>query len=82
MKSSSFTYNSKLLKKKLVLLWTLQFKFNRGTYPIGQLSYLKLPMDSQWIQASRSKSIFVPNVKRDFHTYFANQNATLTKMSK
>ena len=33
--------------KKLPLLWALQLKFNCGTYPIAQLSSLKLSVDSQ-----------------------------------
>ena len=66
--------------KKLALSRARQFHFNSGKYPIRQLLSLKLPMDSQCIQAS--SSISVPNVRRDFHIYFARQSATLTKMSK
>ena len=43
---------------------------------------LKLPMDSQCIQASNSKSTSVPNVSRDFYINIARQGATLTKMLK
>ena len=68
--------------KKIALLWALQFQFNWRTYPIRQLSSLKLPMDSQCIQASSSKSIFVPNVRRNFQIYISRQSATLKKMSK
>ena len=52
--------------KKLALFWVCQFQFNYGTYPIRQLSSLKLPMDSQCIQATSSKSVSVPNIRRDF----------------
>ena len=57
--------------KKLALLWVPYFQFNYGTYPIRQLSPLKLPMamDSQCMQASSLKSISAPNVRRDFHIY-------------
>ena len=48
------------------------FQFSSGTYPIRQLLYLKLPMDSEGIQASSSKSISVPNVRTEFHIYFAS----------
>ena len=41
--------------------------------------FLKKPMDSQYIQASFSKSIFHPNIWGDFHIYPARQSATLTK---
>ena len=81
MKSSNFTYNLKPLEKP-VLPWALQFQFKCGTYPIIQLSSLKLPMNSQCIQATGSKSIYGPNAKRDFPIYTTRQSTTLTKMSK
>ena len=65
-----------------LLLWAIQFQFNCEIYPLVQLSSLKLPMDSQCIQASSSKSISVPNVREGFHIYTARQSATLTKISK
>ena len=39
-------------------------------------------MDFQCIQASSSKSISLPNVRRDFHISIARQSVTLTKMFK
>ena len=72
-------YWKKTSSIKLDLLWALQFQFHCGTYPIGQLSSLKLPIYSQWTQVSSSKSVSVPNVRRDFHDYFAKQSTTLTK---
>ena len=68
--------------KILALLWVLQFQFNCGTYSIRQLSSFKLPMDSQCIQVSSSKSISVPNVRIDSHIYIARESASLKKMSK
>ena len=62
--------------KKLALFWVLQFPFNCGTCPIRQLPSLKLPMDSKCIQATSLKSIFAPNVRRDFPIYIARQSAT------
>ena len=51
-------------------------------YPIVQLLSLKMPMDSQCIDATSFKRISVPNVMGDFHIYTARESATLTKMSK
>ena len=68
--------------KNLAIFWALQFQFNCWTYQIRQLSFLKLPMDSQCIQATSSKNISVPNVRTDFPIYIAMQSGTLTKMSK
>ena len=68
--------------KNPALLWAIHFQFNCKIYLIVQLSSLKLPMDSQCIQASSSKSISVSNVREDFHIYIARQSTTLTKMPK
>ena len=68
--------------KKIAPFWALQFQFNCGTYPIRQLSSLKLPMDSQCIQATSSKSTSVKNIRRNSPIYIARQSAALTKMSK
>ena len=48
------------------------FQFNSGTDPIRQLLSLKLSIDSACIQTSSSKSVSVPNVRREFHIYFAS----------
>ena len=81
LKSFNSTYKSKPLKK-LAFLRAFQFQLNSGTYTIIQLLSLKLPMASQWIQASSSKIISIPNVRKDFHIYLARQSATLAKMLK
>ena len=51
--------------KNPALLWALQFQFNCEIYPIVQLSSLKLPIESQYIQVSSLKSISFPNVRKD-----------------
>ena len=53
-----------------------------GLWKMYMFLLLKLPMDSQWIQASSSKRISIPNVRKDFHIYLARRSATLAKMSK
>ena len=68
--------------KKIALFWAFQFQFNCGTCWVRQLSSLKLPMNSQCIQPTISKSISVSNVRADFPIYIARQSATLTKLSK
>ena len=78
MESSNFTYNSKPLKKTSSILSSI-LSSNCGTYPIRQLSSLKLPTDSQCIQATSSKGIFVPNIRREFLIYTSRQSATLTQ---
>ena len=76
------TFGAEITTSKKAVFWTLQFQFNCGTYPIRQLSSLKLPMDSQSIQTTSSKSISVLNVRTDFPIYIAKQSGTLTKMLK
>ena len=76
----NFRYNSKPLKKP-ALLWALQFQFNCEIYPIVQISSLKVPIHSQWIQASSSKSISFLNVRGDFHIYTARQSPTFDEMT-
>ena len=51
---SNFTNNSKPLEKP-TLLRTLQSQFDCGIYVIVQLLSLKLPLDSQYIQATSLK---------------------------
>ena len=68
----------KTIEKKQALLWALQFQFNCRRYSIKKLSSFKLPMDSQCIQDSSLKGIFVPNVNGGFHIYITRQSATLT----
>ena len=81
LKSSNSTYNLKPFKKP-DLLWALQFQFNCEIYPVEQRSSLKLPMDSQFVQATSLKSIPVPNLRGVFRIYTSRQSATLTKNIK
>ena len=60
--------------KKLPLLLDLQFQFNCGAYPIRQLSSLKLSIDSQCMQPTSSKSIYVANVRK---WWYINKNVKM-----
>ena len=66
--------------KELPLLWALQFQLNCETYQIRKLSSLKLPMDSQGTQASSSKSVSLPNVRRNFHIYISSLDKKIKMM--